>query len=232
MDLLLWTAGVAIVLTCYRRYDVSVTGPRLAVWQAIQMLSAFANGLAIASLALFLRYAFRRPCVFPRYAGHWLLLAAGVQTLCGWPAYFAAQRWLEINPIPSAMPLDFRAQLVQGLIVNVVGCVIVLLASGAVRELRWRMICYGWFALGVLELLSAAAMLGAEDYLALQLYQWSTIAISALSAVYVGALVIAAARDRDERRDWFHFAGVAASAISFSLAPVYYTLDAWLRDAA
>src|SRR5688572_31615274 len=96
--LMLWTLCSALFLATSRALEDSSPETRQGLAYTVYLTGyAVIQGLALASLPLFLTRKFARREGFPTQPGHWLLLVRGVVALAmllGWACRVAAERFL------------------------------------------------------------------------------------------------------------------------------------------
>lgn len=226
--LMLWILGSAVILGGNRLFETEeIPERRRIVHQAYMVVGSFLHGAQVAAVFIFAARLLTRKGPLPHEPGHWLLFKSGASCLIGWGAIGLVRL---ISP-PTITDLGLTGLSIF-IIASYAPAAVVTVGALVLRgESLWR----AFF--GALCLLSAMNVLLAVLMLLEQLPQgnrllsggsWGTTLFLDWSNLQVwigdlpmllclGVLVFLDFR-AGKRRDWAHFAGVAAEGAVMSLS--------------
>jgi hypothetical protein len=221
LDLLIWMAGVAVVLALYRAFtDWGEIDPEdLAVAKLRQLAMGLAYGIAVGSLGLLAWRRFVRGLPFPSQPGHWLLvLLALACALDGvtWQVVKLTQYagWVREGPDPR-----YYAQLSLMWLSVFVGSLIAMMRWKKLGHWRWLAVATALLgaASGLSHLVAGLLFYGGMPpafpfpggnwpyFVAM----WSRAYGTALCLALVWIIAYVDRRDRD----WLHWVGVVTASV-------------------
>jgi hypothetical protein len=232
--LMLWTLGSAIVLACNRALEDPQLGNQLGLAYSLYLMCyAIAQGVAVASVPLFIARRMTRQGGFPTQPGHWILLIRGLTMLAwlaGWASRVAIERLLpEESRLGSAFPnLYLAMQYAPASLLACIGYAVARHYSPNEGRI-WRLTLASMQISAGLGLMAALALIAARHPFGGELIPYSLN--SCLNPLIALLLISALVSDpKRQSRDFLYWAG-AASYLAMTLLPFgYASLAYFLRS--
>jgi hypothetical protein len=232
--LMLWTLGSAIILACNRALENPQQIRQLGLAYSLYLLCyAVAQGVAVASVPLFLARKFARRGGFPTQPGHWILLIRGLTTLTwmtGWASRVAIERiWNEEYRSDPGLPnLYLAMQYLPASLLAGVGYALAR-RRGANEGQIWQLTLSLMLFNAIIGFLAALAVIAVLHPSGGDFLPYS---INTCFNQVIGVLLISASvSDRGSRpRDFLHWAGVTSYLTMIVLPFAYSSLFSLLRS--
>jgi hypothetical protein len=227
--LMLWILGSAVILGGYRMFETEETPQRIRIVHQVYIVAgSFLYGAQVAAVFIFAARLMTRKGPLPHEPGHWLVFKSGASCLIGWGA---------IGLVRLISPETIANLGLTGLSIFIIASY----APAAALSLWGALVLRGeslWRAsFGILFLSAAINVLLAALMLVEQLFEgdslfsggsWGTTLFLHWSNLQVwigdvpmllclGLLVLLDSR-AGKRRDWVHFAGIAAEGAVMALS--------------
>lgn len=182
-------------------------------YQLLIFCSSALGGVSLASLWLLGRHGFQVPAAFPRQPGHWLLVIGGLVVLVRNGFYLAFLK----NHVFASREILANWYTFSTSVQALTWVVVAVVALLSLERGGWRTVFafpLGWHVLYLLGVCIAAG-----NEIPMQISVVRTIMLA--ENIFFMLLVLwQSYRDRRQKRDWLHYAGVAVYSLNglFSLA--------------